>query len=332
MAHSTKKTEPTMTGSTSVNLRGGARSEYLAQFVFSSFGTAIPVPRQEDTGLDIYCTLLEPVGRRAWPRSYYSVQVKSNLEPWVFDGAESVRWIIEHPLPIFLSVVLKSEARILVYHTTPRFSAWALPTHPNRLELILGTETKAQTVDWNWSAESNTFNLRAPILNFTIQELLNDDFRARIADVLKFWIDYDVGNLARIRNGMPTFWVPCDYETNQIKFSGWMQQGGPFRDDLLQLARNRAKELLGLLATHYFKEKDLVSATIYAMALRRLSPEGHSEPRGPDDPGGYHNRELHAALNRLFGIEPGGYAFQACESLLRMLKDELAKHGIADDE
>jgi hypothetical protein len=48
-----------MTGSLSANLHEGSRSEYLAQFVFSSFGTAVPIPHQEDTGLDIYCTLLE---------------------------------------------------------------------------------------------------------------------------------------------------------------------------------------------------------------------------------------------------------------------------------
>jgi hypothetical protein len=46
------------------NLHEGSRSEYLAQFVFSSFGTAIPVPHQEDSGLDIYCTLLERDGQR----------------------------------------------------------------------------------------------------------------------------------------------------------------------------------------------------------------------------------------------------------------------------
>src|SRR5262249_39493008 len=144
-----------------------------AHFVFSSFGTAIPVPHHEDTGLHIYCALLERVGQRAWPRSYYSVQVKSTMGPWVFAGAESVRWIIEHPLPIFLCIAQKSEARILVYHTTPRFAVWALPTHRNQLTLIPGTETKAQTVDWDWSSERDTFNLKAPILDFTIQELLD---------------------------------------------------------------------------------------------------------------------------------------------------------------
>jgi hypothetical protein len=172
-ANKKKVKRVSMTGSVAANLHEGSRSEYLAHFVFSSFGTAIPVPHQEDTGLDIYCTLLERVGQRAWPRSYYSVQVKSTMDPWVFEGADSVRWIVEHPLPIFLCVVQKSEARILVYHTAPRFAVWALPTHQNRLELIPGTETKGQTVDCDWSTGAgDTYNLRAPILNFTIQELL----------------------------------------------------------------------------------------------------------------------------------------------------------------
>jgi hypothetical protein len=46
----------TMTGAIAANLHEGSRSEYLAQFVFSSFGTSITVPHQEDSGLDIYCT------------------------------------------------------------------------------------------------------------------------------------------------------------------------------------------------------------------------------------------------------------------------------------
>jgi hypothetical protein len=141
------KQRKTSVGSIAANLHEGSRSEYLAQYVFSSFGTAVPVPHQEDAGLDIYCTLLERDGRRAWPRAYYAVQVKSNMEPWIFDSEESVRWIIEHPLPIFLCVVRKAEARILVYQTTPRFAAWILPLHKNRLVRI---PEKATTLSGAW--------------------------------------------------------------------------------------------------------------------------------------------------------------------------------------
>lgn len=310
-----------MVGSIAANLHEGSRSEYLAQFVFSSFGTAIPVPHQEDSGLDMYCTLLERDGKRAWPRAYYSVQVKSTMESWLFDGSESVRWIIEHPLPIFLCIVQKSEARILVYHTTPRFAVWALPTHPNRLELIPGAGTKANTVEW---VTGETFKLEAPILNFTIQEVLDHDFRAHVAEVLKFWIDYDVENLFRIKSGIHHFRVPADYETNSTMVTGWTDQGGRFRDESLLLAERRLKELLGLIATHYYQNNDLVRASIYAMTLRHMSPMGYS---GPFDP---HNLNFHMELNRLFGIEAPRYVFQAADSLLKMVKDELARHWIVE--
>lgn len=308
-----------MVGSIAANLHEGSRSEYLAQFVFSSFGTAIPVPHQEDSGLDIYCTLLERDGRRAWPRAYYSVQVKSTMAPWVFGSPESVRWIIEHPLPIFLCIVQKPEARILVYHTAPRFAVWALPTHPTRLELIPGTETKASTVEW---VTGDTFKLQAPILNFTIQQVLDRDFRAQVAEVLKFWIDYDVENLFRIKSGIHSFRVPSPYETNTTKFAGWVSQGGRFQE--VSLAESRLKELLGLIATHYYEKKDMVSAAIYAMALRQLSRMGYS---GPSDP---HDTQLHIELNRLMGMQSQNYVFEACDFLHKMVKDELARHGIGD--
>jgi hypothetical protein len=314
-------------GAIATNFHEGSRSEYLAQFVFSSFGTAIPVPHQEDSGIDLYCTLLEPDGQRAWPRAYYSVQVKSTMDSWVFDGAESVRWIIQHPLPIFLCIVQKSGARILVYHTAPRFAVWALPTQPIRLELIPGIETKAHTLDWE---TGDTFNLKAPILNFTIQEILDSGFRAQVEKVLKLWIDYDMENLFRIKCGIHRFWGPADYETNKINFTAWTGQGSRFGDESLLLAQSRLKELMGLIATHYYRKNDMVNAAIYAMALRQLSPMGYSAPGGPNDPGDPHDTHLHMELNKRFELEPPTYVFQACDSLLKIVKDELARHGIVD--
>jgi hypothetical protein len=311
-----------MTGSVASNLHQGSRSEYLAQYVFSLFGTAVPVPHQEDSGIDIYCTLLERIGQRSWPRSYFSVQVKSTMEPWVFEGAESVRWLIEHPLPIFLCVVDKSEARILVYHTTPRFALWALP-HDNRLELVLGKKKKARTSGWPSDGRAT---LCAPVLNFTVQELLDETFHARVAEVLKFWIDFDVENLFRIKCGLPYFRVPYDYKTNSTSsgdLGGQMELGGPFTSGSLELAKGRLKELLSRVATHHSQENDMVSAAIYALTLRHLSPEGYI-------PGKFsiHPPTVHARLNEIFKMKPGSYAYAAGD-LLQLVKDELAARGVS---
>ena len=224
--------------------------------------------------------------------------MKSSLEPWVFASPDSVRWLIEHPLPIFLCVVQKSDARIQIYHTTPRFAAWALPTHPTRLELIPESGTEGPTVEW---IGGNTFRLGAPILSFSVQEILSIDFRKQVADVLKFWIEYDLENLFRIRSGIHHFRVPANYETNTTKFKAWVGQGGRFRENSLPLAETRLKELLGLVATHYYEKDDMVSAAIYAMALRQLSPAGYS---GPFDP---HNAHLHMKLNKIFDAQESTY-------------------------
>jgi hypothetical protein len=314
-------------GALALNFRGGSRSEYLAQLVFSSFGTAIPVPRQEDTGLDIYCTLLEQEGLLAWPRAYYSVQVKSTIDPWVFNGRNSVQWFIEHPLPIFLYVVQKAEARILVYHTTPRFALWTMPELPERFELELGTETQAPTANWPWIGPCK---LEAPILNFTIPEILETAKIEEVKNVLKFWTEFDVENLARIKNGIQQFVVPADYETNKTKdIARTMQGNWRFRDDTFQLAKDRLRELMSNITTHYYDNGngDMDSAVIYAMALRQLLPEGHVP--GQFNP---HNSFLHTKLNELFGFEPGkpgNYLYQACDLLLKMVKDELARHSPA---
>jgi hypothetical protein len=321
---SLKKPLGASVGSIAPNLHEGSRSEYLAQYIFSAFGTAVPVPHQEDTGLDIYCTLLERVGRRAWPLAYYSVQVKSTMDRWIFDGAESVRWLIEHPLPIFLCVVNKAEARLLIYHTTPRFAAWILPIHKNRLELIPGTETKAQTIDTSW-AEGSSFELKAPILNFTIQDALKESFSARIKDVLKWWIDFDMENIFRIRCGNHHFRVPHEYETNRTDVNGATSElGGPFSDQSVERAKAVVTELLGRLAMHLRKKDELVSAAIYATALRRLAPR-----YVPFDP---HDHFLQTTLNYRFGMNPPTYAYQAVDSLKQMLIDKLAEHGITDTE
>jgi hypothetical protein len=78
-------------GAIAAGLHEGSRSEYLAQYVFSMFGTSVPVLHQEDHGIDLFCSLTERKGRRAWPVAYYSVQVKSIGDPWLFEGADSVQ-------------------------------------------------------------------------------------------------------------------------------------------------------------------------------------------------------------------------------------------------
>src|SRR5437764_11214650 len=104
-----KKPQAAQTGSQSANFHEGTRSEYLAHYVFSSFGTSVPVPHPEDTGIDLHCTLTETIGQRIWPVEYYMVQVKSTDGPWVFASKQSVDQLFKLPSPVFFCIVTKKD-------------------------------------------------------------------------------------------------------------------------------------------------------------------------------------------------------------------------------
>lgn len=201
-----------MPGAISLISCGGFRSELLAQYAFSSWGAVVATPNSQDHGIDLYCNLVEAVGKRALARSSYTVQVKSNMAPWEFDGREAVRWLIEHPLPLFLCVVDKLQIKLRVYHTIPRFWVWAFGKEWESLRLRPTVETKGERIQWEGETE---FSLGAPILDFGIEDLLDDQFRRNAAKVLETWIGVDNENLTRVRTGILNFLMPYKYSTNE---------------------------------------------------------------------------------------------------------------------
>ena len=145
-----------MAGAIAAGLHEGSRSEYLAQYVFSMFGTSVPVLHQEDHGIDLFCSLTERKGQRAWPVAYYSVQVKSTADPWLFEGADSVQWLLRYPAPLLLCVVDKSSARLRLYQLTARFQAAVLTDLPARLALVPG-----QPGDGFWTTSDSRCSARS---------------------------------------------------------------------------------------------------------------------------------------------------------------------------
>jgi hypothetical protein len=57
--------------------RQGDRAEYLAQYILSSLAITVPVPRQEDVGIDFHCSLLRRSGKNLFPTIPFNVQIKS---------------------------------------------------------------------------------------------------------------------------------------------------------------------------------------------------------------------------------------------------------------
>jgi hypothetical protein len=263
-----------MPGSIADNFHEGSRAEYLAQYLFSGIGTSISVPHHEDTGIDLYCTMTEKLGRRARPIAYFTVQVKSSDSPWEFSDRESVQWLIEQPLPLYLCVVDKSELRFRLYHTFARFHIWSLAVPSlERLELVPGPCGNGTYTDWDGGQR---IALGAPILEVTLVESLEKNRATRMREILKHWLNLDTINLARITTGTLSYVMPQSYETNSIPSGTASRTFGKghvnvSEDELRSSFRNLHPALLWLSRVQ-MESGDSVGAALTAMLMRHGEP------------------------------------------------------------
>jgi len=229
------------TGAVVYGFHEGSRSEILADYLFSAWGTVTPVRRQSDYGLDLYCTLTEQVGQRARVREYFSVQVKSDSAPWSFSDAESVKWLVGHPLPLFLSMVDKKEGVVRVYHTIPRFQIWALPPIPDRVELIPGYD---QVGEFDPCANLPRCRLSAPILQIALPDLTDQARMEELRNVFAYWVTLDRENCEFVRAGLLRFRRPHGYKTNELPFTNTQLDLSQPRDEDLQRGLLRLAEAI----------------------------------------------------------------------------------------
>jgi hypothetical protein len=272
-------------GAVAANLYQGSRSEYLAQYVFSMFGTAALVPHEADYGLDLFCTRTRTDHGRAEPYAYYAVQVKSTPDPWVFVGASSVRWILKYPAPLLFCVVEKNVAekvaRFSVYQLIARFRAAVMPDRPERLTLVPGDpgatgQTHRPAIGWDADGK---IQMGPPILQFTLDQLYEDDMSRLIGEVLDYWIGNDLRNILRQQIGMRAASGPPDYATNEAPppsgFGTFSMTVVPA--EVQQRAGKTAAEHLAWLGDVMLAGGDPTGALLAALLVRHLVSE--EDPR-----------------------------------------------------
>jgi len=120
-----------MAGSVAANPHEGSRSEILADYLFSGWGTVTPARRQDDHGIDLFCTLTKRQGKLAEVTNYFSVQVKSKSARWRLHSSDEIKWLIEYPTPLYLARVDKQQLIVSIYRTSVRF-IWTSGRPPRR--------------------------------------------------------------------------------------------------------------------------------------------------------------------------------------------------------
>jgi hypothetical protein len=108
--------------------RAGDRSEYLAIYFLSALGLVSPIPRQEDIGFDLLCSVQDPEENFLTFRFQYLVSVKSKgphgkirmRPPKKWDGAadrQHIHWLFDLDLPLVLALVDQKAGTVALYST-----------------------------------------------------------------------------------------------------------------------------------------------------------------------------------------------------------------------
>src|SRR5213076_2783758 len=103
------------------------RGEYLAQYFLSALGVSAPVIRQEDIGVDFFCSLAREENNRLTFHSPFMVQQgAAGAKAFIYGGytkeevwhSASIEWLFSQELPLFVCVTDRSKARFKLYSTS----------------------------------------------------------------------------------------------------------------------------------------------------------------------------------------------------------------------
>jgi Leucine Rich repeat len=179
------------------------------------------------------------------------------------------------------------------------------------LELVPGMGPDGRATQWK---DCSTFDLSAPILDFTIQDMLDDGFVKRAKEVLRFWIEeVEMENLRRMRAGVLNFKLPDPYRTGESGTQrAWITQGVNRADSSeVERAVGLIRDPLDWVSDQLYKGGDLLSGVRGMLLLRQSYWEDYHAPLAL----GSSSMNLNALLDRT----QLNYVYEAIDSLGSML-------------
>jgi len=310
-----------MVGALARNLRSANRSEVLAHFLLSSWGTVTSVPPIDDYGVDLYCTLTENVGLRSIVTDYYSVQVKSTDDPWKFDTPEAIQWIFKYSTPLFLGCVDRTKTVLSIYHTMPRFLASFWDSASQGLTLEPSDDVEGTCAQWS---DSGRFSLSAPIIRVSLAELSDPDRLESLRKTFQHWVKLDNYNCDLQRVGVLRFRMPAKYRTNDIPIDTGLVEQGRWRVTPEQLTRalQTLVEVVDCVGHQLHGSGERQSALHAALLLRHLfsvrQRDLASDPRWSHGVSPSVVNEVARELND--AIDAKGYVFEGLDQLTAVVR------------
>jgi hypothetical protein len=227
-----------MAGLLPVNPRQGNRLEYLANYILSGIGTAVPVLRTEDVGIDFFCALGKNADVGITIADSYAVQLKSGANPCLTLGGKTsggtwrdyeINWFLNLEFPLFFGVPHKAEKRLDLYSTSLVRWIAAKPKLPYQVKVLPGAPGKSEGhthpdqngidsgvnhLPDNCDGKIYEYHIGPPIISCTLDDLNDDATVVRFQKILRDLIRTELLNAIYRKLGLPYWTWVLEVETN----------------------------------------------------------------------------------------------------------------------
>jgi hypothetical protein len=257
--------------------RKGDRAEYLAQYILSGFSLCVPVPRQEDGGIDFHCSLLRREGEFLRPSLAYNVQVKNTAKPIVIGGVtdggawrqHEIERFCKQEVPPLIGIVDDKEQRLDLFSTAVRFfvgrwkdkiiprELWLMPYKPGADEQLTDGELEELDDIPNMPRHRWKLGLGQPIVTIPVADSDDPARREIIKGLLEPYLRQDARNIVIAEIGLGYFEWPWFLKPNEgLNVVGMgMTSGFPVSEQQLDTTIRVIASLLGDYRTGKQRER-----------------------------------------------------------------------------
>ncbi len=226
------------------HMLGGDRAEFLSQYLLSFIGLPLPVLRQLDIGIDMYCNISENQGRITTYSHPFAIQIKKyNPEKELliaFGGVNKaniwiehqIEWLYTHEIPFFIGIIDIEHNTLKIYSTSAIWLTTIYTSNKKPTEVILvprlhssdyGIEPAKGTIIDNYQAgtsddgRSYRIDIGNPLIIIKINDYNDEGLIERYKAILKSQIDtIDGRNLIQRHLGSSFRW--WNYSRESLKW------------------------------------------------------------------------------------------------------------------
>lgn len=213
------KKQKTSGGVIANNFRQGSRAEVIAQYFFSEFCIAERALKENDFGIDLYCSLMDISGSMGFTSTLFGVQIKSGDAPFKYTGEYVSQWLKVINLPLLMCRVNQKTLSIEIYSTWVINSLLSGDYSFKELNFLesYSLEAGAEHLKMPEVIEGvATIWMGPPIIKCTLHELIDGTIsKENIGKVLEEWISFDFLNYSKRHVGITAFYGYTKWQTNE---------------------------------------------------------------------------------------------------------------------